>query len=478
MKKTLMFFAGFFMMILTAVSVAQPQYYNLNTGTGINTFPFGQAVGKQVQWLILAGDFNQPTGARSGRITKIYFWMGSNATTTFTNLTIKLGQAAITTLPTGVVYTGTLDTVYYRASIQLTSVNSAWMSITLDRPYLYDSAQALIIDVQQCQASSSAMYVRQTTGSNFRRNYLTTATCPQVYSGQDGQIINCGIDVAPTTPQYYNYNTPGGDNSFPMNQAAGKQCQWLVGPGEYNQPTPPLPGGLITGFYFRISGTYPLTPTTYTNFHIAFGQTALTTLPTGSFYTGQMDTVYFRASVTFQAALNTWLFIPLDNPYSYNPTLSLILQVGQCGAVGATSGAFVLTHTNITNYRRCWSVAGCPFVYAGQGLNVVNNGINISYPVGINNNNNQIPDAYKLEQNYPNPFNPITSISFSIPKSGTVKLAVYDMLGREVAVLSNGFKMAGNYSLDFDASNLSSGAYFYKIESGDFVETKKMMLVK
>ncbi len=98
--------------------------------------------------------------------------------------------------------------------------------------------------------------------------------------------------------------------------------------------------------------------------------------------------------------------------------------------------------------------------------------------VGINNNNNQIPELYKLSQNYPNPFNPATQISFGIPKAGNVKLVVYDILGREVATLVNEFRTAGNYSVDFDASNYASGVYLYRFESGDFVETKKMLLVK
>ena len=98
--------------------------------------------------------------------------------------------------------------------------------------------------------------------------------------------------------------------------------------------------------------------------------------------------------------------------------------------------------------------------------------------VGIQPAGNVIPAAYSLEQNYPNPFNPETNIKFGIPVSGNVKLAVFDMLGREVVTLINESKTAGNYVVDFDASNLSSGAYFYRIQSGNFTETKKMFLVK
>jgi hypothetical protein len=91
---------------------------------------------------------------------------------------------------------------------------------------------------------------------------------------------------------------------------------------------------------------------------------------------------------------------------------------------------------------------------------------------------NTTPAVYLLEQNYPNPFNPTTSISYSIPKAGNVKLTVFDVLGRDVAVLVNEFKTAGSYSLEFNASELSSGVYFYRIEAGDFKDVKKMTLVK
>ncbi len=88
------------------------------------------------------------------------------------------------------------------------------------------------------------------------------------------------------------------------------------------------------------------------------------------------------------------------------------------------------------------------------------------------------PDRYSLEQNYPNPFNPSTSINFSIPNSGLVTLKIYDILGKEVVTLVNEVKTAGNYILDFNASALTSGVYFYKIESGSFTDIKRMMLIK
>jgi hypothetical protein len=97
---------------------------------------------------------------------------------------------------------------------------------------------------------------------------------------------------------------------------------------------------------------------------------------------------------------------------------------------------------------------------------------------GINNNNSNIPVEYSLNQNYPNPFNPTTTIEYALPKSSNVTLKVYDMLGNEVRTVVNEYKTAGNYKVNFDASTLSSGVYFYRIVAGDFTDAKKMTLVK
>jgi hypothetical protein len=89
-----------------------------------------------------------------------------------------------------------------------------------------------------------------------------------------------------------------------------------------------------------------------------------------------------------------------------------------------------------------------------------------------------IPDRFRLYQNYPNPFNPVTTIRFDLAKNSNVKIRIYDILGREVRTLVNEFKPAGTYELKFDASSIASGTYFYKIEASDFVDIKKMVLVK
>ena len=96
----------------------------------------------------------------------------------------------------------------------------------------------------------------------------------------------------------------------------------------------------------------------------------------------------------------------------------------------------------------------------------------------VTNNKIIVPVKFELYQNYPNPFNPTTIIKYSIPKQSMVSLKVYNMLGEEVAELVNGEKSKGNYQVNFNAKGLSSGIYLYRIKAGNFVQTKKMVLIK
>ena len=96
----------------------------------------------------------------------------------------------------------------------------------------------------------------------------------------------------------------------------------------------------------------------------------------------------------------------------------------------------------------------------------------------VETNKDNLPTDFSLSQNYPNPFNPNTRIKYSIPNESKVVIRVYDILGKEIATLVNEEKPSGNYSVEFDASNLSSGVYLYKIQARDFVQTRKMILLK
>lgn len=119
----------------------------------------------------------------------------------------------------------------------------------------------------------------------------------------------------------------------------------------------------------------------------------------------------------------------------------------------------------------------------GIGISgTVNNNIpvklNTNNLTGINNGKNSPEKEFVLQQNYPNPFNPTTAISYQISKPGFVTLKVYDMLGKEIATLVNEEKPTGSYSVKFDASNLPSGVYVYRLSAGNFIKNQKMILAK
>ncbi len=147
-----------------------------------------------------------------------------------------------------------------------------------------------------------------------------------------------------------------------------------------------------------------------------------------------------------------------------------------------------------TNYGSSWSQINDGF--SSSAYYVLSTGINDKYiyagtsasgvwrrelselVTDVKNDFNFTPSAFSLEQNYPNPFNPSTTITFSIPNEEFVSLKVFNSLGEEVAELVSETKPAGNYSVSFDASGLSTGIYFYKLSAVSFIQTRKMMLVK
>jgi hypothetical protein len=98
--------------------------------------------------------------------------------------------------------------------------------------------------------------------------------------------------------------------------------------------------------------------------------------------------------------------------------------------------------------------------------------------IGIEPLSNLIADAFSLMQNYPNPFNPVTNIEITLPKASHTKLTIYDVQGREMVIAVDKQLHAGSYKIEWNASGYPSGVYFYVLSSGDFTETKKMVLVK
>jgi hypothetical protein len=189
------------------------------------------------------------------------------------------------------------------------------------------------------------------------------------------------------------------------------------------------------------------------------------------------DTLYIDVSTNYGVSF-TKLATFSSSPYkdsTYTPLHSMSTTILNGTSFTPTQPSDwktikIIMNASVTKLRfRCLS---------GHGNNV--------YITNVRFNNTQIenpvlgllPKEYQLNNNYPNPFNPTTTISYSIPKVSLTKLVIYDVLGREITRLVNEVKNPGTYSVTFNASNFASGVYFYRLESGDFVDVKKMLLIK
>jgi len=158
-----------------------------------------------------------------------------------------------------------------------------------------------------------------------------------------------------------------------------------------------------------------------------------------------------------------------------------VVFVGDAGKffVSTDLGATWTTKTLPVNVR----FNAVSFVSGSLGWIAGENGAILKYVGGTlvsvdENQNGIVPQTFALWQNYPNPFNPTTTINYDLPKSARITLKVYNIVGQEVATLVDGQQSAGRYSVQFNASHLASGIYFYRLQSGDFVQTNKMVLVK
>ncbi|HEY9165687.1 MAG TPA: T9SS type A sorting domain-containing protein [Candidatus Kryptonia bacterium] len=179
--------------------------------------------------------------------------------------------------------------------------------------------------------------------------------------------------------------------------------------------------------------------------------------------------------------LLTWTFEPWGNSqwtnyerdtlgYDSDGNQILYLHQSWTGSSWLTSvgsGAY--------DYSEVLNINGYYFQYHGDKVTY---SYSLTTVTAASSKSDKVPIEFYLSQNYPNPFNPTTTISYNLQKAGHVTLKVYDVLGREVATLFDGFKTAGSHTTSFDASALASGVYFYRIVAGQFVSTKKMLLMK
>lgn len=175
-------------------------------------------------------------------------------------------------------------------------------------------------------------------------------------------------------PQYYNYNTPGTNNNFPLGISTGKTTQSLYLAGAFSQPSP-APNGNITKIYLMCSSTGSATYSTLT---IKLGQTTDIDLPTGAWYTGAMTTVLDTTNMLISGTTGQFIALTLEVPFAYNPTQSLVVEIAQCGYTGSSIG---LGYTALTGTKRSTgplTPGACPHIFGNQNNYSTHMGVDIS----------------------------------------------------------------------------------------------------
>jgi photosystem II stability/assembly factor-like uncharacterized protein len=286
-------------------------------------------------------------------------------------------------------------------------------------------------------------------------------------------LVASGDNLVAGTDEGIYYSVDGG-NSWNATNLLGLNIPSLAGSGDYVYAAVPSGSGVYKSSNNGVTWTISL-PSTVDYVEVAavdnyafagaffgsmrhssnYGGTwfASNGFPTGTsvFALGPSDDGMMLAGTDLDP---TWIYASFNYENFYQPYSEGL-------AVNASVEAFAISDT---------------FMYAGTDYNGVwrrlRPGI-VSVEVQTQN-----PQSYNLAQNYPNPFNPTTTIEYTIPSDGLVSLTVFNTIGEKVETLLSEFKNAGEYDVKFDASQLTSGIYFYKLQSGSFVETKKMILLK
>ena len=193
--------------------------------------------------------------------------------------------------------------------------------------------------------------------------------------------------------------------------------------------------------------------------------------PFSQLVSGSWNEIDMRgANVPIPAGTDFHIVVEVDG--TTGDTLQFLLDDGTTSPTNRTS-----SYRNGANGLGWYNRADPNYANDGKNLLIA---ATIAIPfTGVEESTlNGVPRSFVLNQNYPNPFNPSTTIKFQMPSKGFVKLKIYDMIGREVTTLVDGFQEAGTHDVKFDASNLPSGVYFYRITSGTYVATKKLVLIK
>lgn len=233
-----------------------------------------------------------------------------------------------------------------------------------------------------------------------------------------------------------------------------------------NNPEPTWPRDLI-----GIAGQFSSSTSSYFNgYELIPRYYATDILPAGSI---PVELTYFTATVSNKSVTLNWTTATETNNSGFDierkssSTGWQRITFVQGNGTTTQSNAYSFSDRNLTEGKYSYRLKQIDLNGTYEYSKVVD--VNIV---------SSVVNQYELLQNYPNPFNPATTIKFNLADAGNVKLSVYNLLGQEVKIIANGFFEAGPHTIEFNASNLTSGIYLYKIEANGFVQTKKMTLLK
>jgi len=310
-------------------------------------------------------------------------------------------------------------------------------------------------------AMGSSNYYASTTSNNYSTGSGTSFSCP-LTSGVCALMLSANKDLTPL-------QVTGILKKFASNtNSPNNQMGWGI-----------IDASLSVDSARKLDNTAPVIlhtqPFTATNLNTSFTMKAKIT-DNGIIrnWTNQAPLLYYRKSTN--NGVNWTAYSPVNYTASNLDTFSFVIP-------GSSNGTYVQYYFAAQDIALPTSkFATLPS--GGSGINppgTIAPSTAFQFTVGlvgIEPISNEIPNAFKLYTNYPNPFNPITKIKFDIAKNTYAKIQVYDILGRVVETLVNGELKAGRYEVDFDGYSLSSGVYFYKLVTNDFVDTKRMLMIK
>ena len=322
--------------------------------------------------------------------------------------------------------------------------------------------------------SSLGSFVLKTTNSGI--NWICIDTIPTSFFRMKFYNLNTGIVVSKYSVVHK--TTDGGENWFTQSGAiwAEPSCIWCFDANNW----------LVSSSSIRLNkttnGGINWQVLDFTN--IGFDSRSLFFINNT---TGFSSTYYGKIFKTTNQGYNWIQISTINNFHAYGDLYFVSDQTGYVCGSGSNHNVYKTTNGGYDWFPRSikspsYLIKSLYFInpdtgYAGGDFGFIYK-TTTGGNVNINNISTEIPSSFSLSQNYPNPFNSMTKVKFQIANSGKVKITVFDILGKEVATLVNEPLHPGTYETTFDAGNLSSGIYFYKLQTNNFSETKKMTLIK